>query len=138
VIVHSTSSGGTQAGLAAGAALFGAPTRILGISADDPADVIAAIVRDLVPAIGALTGARALGHDAIEVDDTFVGGGYGVPTEESAAAIELLARTEGLLLDPVYTAKAMAGLIARIRRGEFRADQTVLFWHTGGVPALFV
>lgn len=138
VIVHSTSSGGTQAGLAAGAALFGAPTRIVGISADDPADTIGAIVRDLVPAIGALTGADGLAHDAIEVDDTFVGGGYGVATPESTDAMYLTARTEGLLLDPVYTAKAMAGLIARIRRGGFRASETVLFWHTGGVPALFV
>jgi 1-aminocyclopropane-1-carboxylate deaminase/D-cysteine desulfhydrase-like pyridoxal-dependent ACC family enzyme len=72
------------------------------------------------------------------VDDTFVGGGYGAPTEASTEAMYLAARSEGLLLDPVYTAKAMAGLVARVRRGEFRADQTVVFWHTGGVPALFV
>jgi D-cysteine desulfhydrase family pyridoxal phosphate-dependent enzyme len=138
VIVHSTSSGGTQAGLAAGAALFGASTRIVGISADDPSSAIGAIVSDLVPAIGALTGAEGLRHDAVEVDDTFVGGGYGVPTDASTEAMYLAARSEGLLLDPVYTAKAMAGLLARVRRGEFRADHTVLFWHTGGVPALFV
>ena len=138
VIVHSTSSGGTQAGLAAGAALFGAATRIVGISADDPAATIGAIVRELVPAIGALTGVEGLAHDAVEVDDTFVGGGYGVPTEASTEAMYLAARSEGLLLDPVYTAKAMAGLLARVRRGEFHADHTVLFWHTGGVPALFV
>ena len=138
VIVLSTSSGGTQAGLAAGAALFGASTRIVGISADDPSDAIGSIVRGLVPAIGALTGAADLAHDNIEVDDTFVGGGYGVPTDASTEAMYLAARSEGLLLDPVYTAKAMAGLVARVRRGEYRADQTVLFWHTGGVPALFV
>lgn len=137
VIVHSTSSGGTQAGLAAGAALAGARTRIVGISADDPAASIHAIVRELVPAIGRLAGVEGLSYDGVEVDDTFVGGGYGVPTGASTDAMYLSARTEGLLLDPVYTAKAMAGLAARVRGGEFRADHTVLFWHTGGLPALF-
>jgi D-cysteine desulfhydrase family pyridoxal phosphate-dependent enzyme len=137
VIVHSTSSGGTQAGLAAGAALAGARTRIVGISADDPSASIAGIVRELVPAIGTLTGVDALQHEPVDVDDTFVGGGYGVPTAESTDAMYLAARTEGLLLDPVYTAKAMAGLIARVRAGAFRPDDTVLFWHTGGLPALF-
>jgi 1-aminocyclopropane-1-carboxylate deaminase/D-cysteine desulfhydrase-like pyridoxal-dependent ACC family enzyme len=71
------------------------------------------------------------------VDDRFVGGGYGIPTPESHEAIELLARTEALFLDPTYTAKAMAGLIARVRAREFREDQTVLFWHTGGQVGLF-
>jgi len=137
VIFHSTSSGGTQAGLAAGAALFGTKTRIVGISADDPADSIAAIVHSLIPAIGRLVGVDNLSHDALEVDDEFVGGGYGVPTPASSEAIEIAARTEGLLLDPVYTAKAMAGLVSRIRAGEYRSHQTILFWHTGGLPALF-
>ena len=136
-IIHATSSGGTQAGLAAGAALLGAPTRILGVSADDPAASIEDIVRNLVAAIGEQVGVAELARDETEVDDTFVGGGYGVPTPESTAALELTARTEGLLLDPVYTAKAMAALIAYVRRGAFSADQTVLFWHTGGIPALF-
>ena len=68
----------------------------------------------------------------IEVDDSQVGGGYGVPTASSTEALELVARREGILLDPVYTAKAMAGLIARVRQGEFNEGQTVLFWHTGG------
>lgn len=138
VIIHSTSSGGTQAGLAAGAALAGAPVRIIGISADDPAAAIRAIVEALVPAIGRLTGVEALAPGAVEVDDRFVGGGYGVPTPASTEAMDLAARSEGLLLDPVYTAKAMAGLVARVRAGEFRGGRTVLFWHTGGLPALFV
>ncbi|MDQ3070178.1 MAG: pyridoxal-phosphate dependent enzyme [Acidobacteriota bacterium] len=137
VIVHSTSSGGTQAGLAAGAALFGVPTRIIGVSADDPAGAIMDVVRGLVPQIGARLGADALSHDAVEADDTFVGGGYGVPTPSSTEALTLAARSEGLLLDPVYTAKAMAGLVARVRAGGFRSTDTVLFWHTGGTPALF-
>ncbi len=138
VIVHSTSSGGTQAGLAAGAALCGVSTRIIGISADDPSGAIAAIVRELVPAIGRLVGVDGLSHEPIEVDDRFVGGGYGVPTVASTEAMYLAARSEGLLLDPVYTAKAMAGLMSRAREGAFDADHTVLFWHTGGLPALFV
>ncbi len=138
VIVVSTSSGGTQAGLAAGAALCGASTRVIGISADDPSASIAAIVRELIPAIGRLTGVADLAHEPVDVDDAFVGGGYGVPTEASTEAMYLSAREEGLLLDPVYTAKAMAGLMARVRAGAFDANHTVLFWHTGGLPALFV
>jgi len=73
----------------------------------------------------------------IEVDDGLVGEGYGVPTPASIEATELVARREGIVLDPVYTAKAMAGLIACVRRGEFTKDQTVLFWHTGGLPGYF-
>ena len=73
----------------------------------------------------------------VTVDDRFVGGGYGVPTAESSEAIELVARTEAIFLDPTYTAKAMAGLIARVRSGELGEEQTVLFWHTGGQVGLF-
>ncbi len=71
------------------------------------------------------------------MDDRFVGGGYGVPTDESSDAINLLARTEAIFLDPTYTAKAMAGLIALVRSGWFKPSETVLFWHTGGQVALF-
>jgi len=140
VIVSSTSSGGTQAGLVAGAALFGLRARIIGVSADDPSERLAGVVRSLLREIAERLGARpaSLGaDDEIEVDDSFVGDGYGVPTPASTEALELVARREGILLDPVYTAKAMAGLIDRIRRGEFRADQTVLFWHTGGQVGVF-
>jgi 1-aminocyclopropane-1-carboxylate deaminase/D-cysteine desulfhydrase-like pyridoxal-dependent ACC family enzyme len=73
----------------------------------------------------------------IEVDDSFLGEGYGIPTPEGLAAIRLLARLEGFLLDPVYTGKAMAGLIAMIREGRFSDEQNVVFLHTGGWPALF-
>ena len=73
----------------------------------------------------------------VTVDDRFVGPGYGIPTAESREAIELTARTEALFLDPTYTGKAMAGLIARVRRREFDKNATVLFWHTGGQVALF-
>jgi D-cysteine desulfhydrase family pyridoxal phosphate-dependent enzyme len=136
-IVHATSSGGTQAGLCAGAALAGVRTRIAGVSADDPKAVIEAIVTGLVAAIGGKVGMPALSYAFTEVDDTCVGPGYGIPTPASAEALDLAARTEGLLLDPVYTAKAMAMLVAAVRAGRFDSNQTVLFWHTGGVPALF-
>jgi len=141
VIVHATSSGGTQAGLIAGGALLGLRARVIGVSADDPAGTLEATVRSLLDDIRICLGAApaSIGADrAIEIDDRFVGDGYGIPTPASTAALELVARTEGILLDPVYTAKAMAGLISRINAGEFGRDETVLFWHTGGVPGLFV
>jgi len=140
MIVHATSSGGTQAGLIAGCALLGLRPRILGISADDSAaalqETVGALLHEMATRLGA---ARAsIGADrAIEVDDSQVGGGYGIPTPASVEALEMVARSEGIVLDPVYTAKAMAGLIARIRAGEFAREETVLFWHTGGVPGLF-
>jgi 1-aminocyclopropane-1-carboxylate deaminase/D-cysteine desulfhydrase-like pyridoxal-dependent ACC family enzyme len=137
VIIHSTSSGGTQAGLAAGAALCGSRTRILGVSADDPAPMIAGIVSGLVAAIGKIVGVSDLSYGETSVDDSFVGAGYGIATPASSEALELAARSDGLLLDPVYTAKAMAALIAGIRARAFISGQTVLFWHTGGLPALF-
>jgi 1-aminocyclopropane-1-carboxylate deaminase/D-cysteine desulfhydrase-like pyridoxal-dependent ACC family enzyme len=77
------------------------------------------------------------GGTAIEVDDRFVGGGYGIPSDESSEAVQLVARTEAIFLDPTYTAKAMAGLIAYVRKGEFIENQSVVFWHTGGQVGLF-
>ena len=139
-IVHSTSSGGTQAGLILGCALFGVTTRIIGVSADDPADALSATIQTLLEAAAAHLGAQPASVGAaspIDVDDTFVGDGYGLPTPASIEATELVARTEGILLDPVYTAKAMAGLIARVRHGEWHRDDTVLFWNTGGGPGYF-
>ena len=140
VIVHASSSGGTQAGLVAGCALFGLRARVLGISADESSAGLRAIVSALLDGMADRLGARrdTIGGDRdIEVDDTQVGNGYGIPTPSSSEALETLARCEGLLLDPVYTAKAMAGLIAGVRSGALRADHTVLFWHTGGQVGFF-
>jgi 1-aminocyclopropane-1-carboxylate deaminase/D-cysteine desulfhydrase-like pyridoxal-dependent ACC family enzyme len=140
VIVHSTSSGGTQAGLVAGCTLHGLPTRVLGISADDPADAIGASVRDIIAGMGSLlgvNGADLANARAIEVDDTHVGDGYGVPSAASREAVELLARHEAMFVDHTYTAKALAGLVHHVRRGSFAPGQTVLFWHTGGQVGLF-
>ena len=139
VIVHATSSGGTQAGLLAGCTLLDLPTRVLGISADDPAPVLQEVVAALVSGIDvALGGAGRLSAAAprADVDDSFVGEGYGIPTPASREALELAARTEALFLDSTYTAKAMAGLMAHVRAGRFRSDETVLFWHTGGQVGL--
>jgi D-cysteine desulfhydrase family pyridoxal phosphate-dependent enzyme len=139
-IVLASSSGGTQAGLIAGCALFGLRPRILGVSADESSPTLAAVVGNLLAEIAPRLGAKpetiGVTH-GVEVDDGFVGEGYGMPTPASTEALELVARREGILLDPVYTAKAMAGLIAHVRRGDFTRDQTVLFWHTGGIPGYF-
>jgi D-cysteine desulfhydrase family pyridoxal phosphate-dependent enzyme len=139
IIVHATSSGGTQAGLVAGCRIHRLPTRVIGISADEPSATLAAEIRRIMDGLPDLLGANVddLAGADIVVDDRFVGGGYGVPTDDSRGAIELLARTEAIFLDPTYTAKAMAGLIARVRSREFTDDQTVLFWHTGGQVGLF-
>ena len=140
VIVHATSSGGTQAGLVAAIRLLGLSTRIVGVSADDPAQAIQAQVRAIVAGVGELLGLDldALERDVpIEVDDHFVGEGYGIPTAASREAIDLAARTEAIFLDPTYTAKAMAALIAYVRQRRFTDGQTVVFWHTGGQVGLF-
>jgi 1-aminocyclopropane-1-carboxylate deaminase/D-cysteine desulfhydrase-like pyridoxal-dependent ACC family enzyme len=138
-IVLSTSSGGTQAGLIAGCRLNGASTRIIGISADDPAEGIAREVRRNLEGLEHLLGmpARSLTDAPIEIDDRFVGAGYGIATPQSQEAIELCARRGALFLDHTYTGKAMAGLMAKGRAGAFDG-RTVLFWHTGGQVGLFV
>ena len=139
VIMHASSSGGTQAGLIAGCALAGVRTRVIGVSADEPAATLTSEIRSILAGLPDVLGVEAQRFDdvSIEIDDRFVGDGYGIPTTASTAAIELLARTEALFLDPTYTAKAMAALIEYVRRGAFRPTESVLFWHTGGQVALF-
>ena len=137
-IVFATSSAGTQAGLIAGAAACGYQGRLLGISIDWPRDELAPIVAALADEVAAhLDIPRPLPAHLLEVDDGYLGAGYGVAGEPEREAIVLLARTEGLLLDPVYTGRAMAGLLDHIRRGRIGPRETVLFWHTGGTAALF-
>ena len=140
VIVHATSSGGTQAGLVAGCALHGLRTRVVGVSADDPAADIERTVRSIIAGMSEPLGEWLDGVSrdvTVEVDDTFVGGGYGVPTPASIEAQQLAARTEAIFVDHTYTAKALAALIAYVRDGRIPADATVLFWHTGGQVGLF-
>jgi D-cysteine desulfhydrase family pyridoxal phosphate-dependent enzyme len=133
VIIHATSSGGTQAGLLAGIALKNLKTHVVGISADDSAEAIAATIRRIILGIERFH----MPHGDIEIDDTRVGDGYGIPTPESREAQEVAARTEALFLDHTYTAKAFGALMAYVREGRFTEDQTVLFWHTGGQVGLF-
>lgn len=138
VIVLSTSSGGTQAGIIAGCRLHGLATRVVGISADDPSAAIVGEVTRILDGLEELLGVSkgTLTDAPIEVDDQFVGDGYGLPTPQSIEAIELCAGREALFLDPTYTAKAMAGLIARARANQL-GTETTLFWHTGGQVGLF-
>ena len=137
-IVFPSSSGGTQAGLVLGARLFGYSGQILGISVDEHADVlkerVAGLATDTADILGEPTTFTA---EDILVNADYLGGGYGVLGETEKEAVSLFALNEGLLLDPVYTGRAAAGLIDLISRGFFDRDQTVLFWHTGGTPALF-
>ena len=141
MIVHATSSGGTQAGLIAGCALYSPETRVIGVSADDRAHDIRNVVLPLLAgvehALGIPAGSLG-GASRCHVDDTFVGGGYGVPSDESTAAQQIAARFEALLTDHWYTAKAMAGLIHLARRGELDGPGDVVFWHTGGQPSAIV
>lgn len=138
-VFHSSSSGGTQAGLIVGHQLYNlVKERIIGVSPDDPAASIAAEVGGIVRGIGAMLElpGSALDENATVLGD-YIGPGYGIPSPEGTAATLLLARTEGILLDPVYTAKALAALIDWIKQGRLHAHETVLFWHTGGQLAMF-
>jgi D-cysteine desulfhydrase family pyridoxal phosphate-dependent enzyme len=135
-VFHSSSSGGTQAGIVAGCQLFDwRGVKVVGVSPDDPAASISAEVGKIIRGVGEALGAQ-LSEDVTVLDD-YVGAGYGVPSAQGDEAIELLARTEGVILDPVYTAKAMAALIDWVRKGKLTENDNVMFWHTGGQLALF-
>jgi L-cysteate sulfo-lyase len=135
-IFHSSSSGGTQAGIVAGCQLLDwLKVKDIGVSPDDPADSISADVGRIIRGVGQLLGVE-LQEDATVLDE-YTGEGYGIPSPEGDEAIKLLARTEGIVLDPVYTAKAMAAMIDWIRQGKLNETHNVLFWHTGGQLALF-
>lgn len=138
-IVFATSSGGTQAGFETGKRLFNYPDlRLLGVSADDPAETIKENVLLAVGPMLAMLGRSDVPKAGeLFVDESFIGAGYAKPTRESEEAAKLFAETEGVLLDPVYTSKAAAGLIAYSREGRFKPSDRVLFWHTGGVLSLF-
>jgi D-cysteine desulfhydrase family pyridoxal phosphate-dependent enzyme len=137
-IVFGTSSGGTHAGLTLGARLFDYYGRVLGISIDESEDWLKGHVSALASETSELLGNRIDFTPAdIQATDAYCQAGYGVLTEAEREAIRLFARYEGLLLDPVYTGRAAAGLIDMIRKGVFKSGETILFWHTGGQPALF-
>lgn len=130
-----SSSGGTQSGLAAGLQLFLPATKLIGISPDDPFTSIQATAARIIAGVGERLGVEF--DPGVEVCDDFIGPGYGIESEAGRDAFLLTARTEGILLDPVYTAKAMAGMIGHIREGHYGENHRLLFWHTGGQLALF-
>ncbi len=129
VVVLPTATGGTQAGLVAAFASEGAPIRAVGMAVARPASELRPTVEELV---------RELGADGapVEIDDRALGAGYGIPSEAAAEAAGLLARTEGVLVDPIYTAKALGGLVEMVRSGGL-GGRRVVFWHAGGLPGLF-
>ncbi len=137
-IVFATSSGGTQAGLVLGQRAFGYSGRILGISVDESEEWLTNRVSALASEASEKLGQPIEFRPAdIHVDAAYCEAGYGVLTEGEREAIQLFARHEGLLLDPVYTGRAAAGLIDLIRKDFFKSSDSVLFLHTGGQPALF-
>ena len=138
-IYLASSSGGTQAGLLAGMALSGNPVPVKGVSVYEPdAAKYAVAVRKLASKAVRLLGANVEIREAqVEMDGDYRGAGYGIPTEACQEAIRLLASTEAIVLDPVYTGKGMAALIADIRSGKYSPDQDIVFLHTGGGPSLF-
>lgn len=136
-IVLASSSAGTQAGLVLGAALFGFGGRVLGISIDATEPELCRQVTDIAQQAAALLDRTdVLDTLRVEVNADYLGGGYAVVGVLECDAIRTVAETEGLLLDPVYTGRAMGGLIDLIGKGRFDRRQHVLFWHTGGAPAL--
>jgi D-cysteine desulfhydrase len=137
-VVFASSSGGTQAGLLLGQRIFGFSGRVLGISVDESEEWLKSEVSKLASATSEKLGGRIEFTPAdVLVNADYCNAGYGVVTEREREALRLFASCEGLLLDPVYTGRAAAGMIDLIRTGFFKTNETVLFLHTGGQPALF-
>lgn len=134
----SSGSGGTQGGLILGQRMYSAPYKIVGVSPGGRAEGVAAAAARAANEAASLLGLDMSfsPNDAI-VHDEFVGPGYAIPTAASNEAIRLFAQAEGLIVDPVYTSKAAAALIAHIRHGRIPSSATVVFLHTGGTPVLF-
>ena len=137
-IIFGTSSGGTHAGLVLGQRVFGCQGKALGISIDEPVEWLQKNVSALASSASEKLGERIEFAPAeVSANADYCAAGYGVLTGAEREAVRLFARHEGLLLDPVYTGRAAAGMIDLVRKGFFKKDETVLFWHTGGQPALF-
>ena len=144
-VVHASSSAGTQAGLLAGFAGLvldgdGTAPRVHGINVSEVDPTV--LPKDVQRLVGEVIAERgldaAVAAEDVRLDDRYLGDGYGLPTEATVAAIRLLAGTEGVLLDPVYSGKAFAALVDRIERGEFAGVDDVVFIHTGGTASLAV
>jgi L-cysteate sulfo-lyase len=138
-LVHATGSAGTQAGLVAGLVGLNAGFPVLGIGVRAPQPRQEASVLALAERTADYLGlpAGTVRAEHVAADCRFVGQGYGIPTEGMVNAVKLVAETEGILLDPVYSGKGMAGLVALIGEGRFRREENVVFLHTGGAVGLF-
>ncbi|MCL6454595.1 MAG: D-cysteine desulfhydrase [Alicyclobacillus sp.] len=137
-VVCASGSGGTHAGLVTGFYGNNSGISVVGIDVSRPREVQEALIFDLAQRTAEHVGIRGgLPRETVRCFDEYVGPGYSRPTPEMVEAVHLLAKTEGILLDPVYTGKAMAGLIGLSRSGFFRPEHKVLFVHTGGSPALY-
>ncbi len=134
-------TGGTHAGLLTGVKCLDMPTKVVGIGVNKEGsldDLGMPPVEVIVNEIGELIGEEPNATpDDVFIDYGYYGEAYGVPTEGCIEAIKLVARTEGIFLDPTYTGKTMAALIDKVRKGEFRKDENIVFMHTGGYPGIF-
>ncbi|CAN5516948.1 D-cysteine desulfhydrase [soil metagenome] len=137
-IYTATGSQGTLAGLTLGAGLLSLGDIVYGVAVEEDSLTLR---EDAAPiangAAGILDVEMSFTADSFIVDDGYVGDGYGIPTPQGLEAIELLARTEAIILDPVYTGKAMSALIDHVRTGQLGPDDAVVFLHTGGGPSIF-
>jgi D-cysteine desulfhydrase len=136
-IVCASGSAGTHAGLLVGLEGNNAQIPLTGINVRRERAVQEANVHKLVGETATLLGIDTPQRQSVRALDEWVGPGYSLPTDEMVAAVRLLSRLEGVLLDPVYTGKTMAGLIGLVERGEFNKNDKILFVHTGGSPALY-
>jgi D-cysteine desulfhydrase family pyridoxal phosphate-dependent enzyme len=137
-VVIATGSGSTQAGLVAAAHLLGRAVKVTGISVSEDHATMTRFVETIANAtLREFGSSQAIPGEAVRVITDYLGKGYGILDDATVAALRLVARTEGLLLDPVYTGKAMAAVIDLAAHGYFATDETVVFIHTGGTPALF-
>ena len=136
-IVLATGSAGTHAGMLAGLHAAGSIIPVMGISVRQPEDKQIASVHKLAVLTAEQLTEKPLGVEKVIVDDGYVGAGYGQPTQGTLDAINLIARREGLLFDPVYSGKGLAGMIGLAGQNFFESDKDVIFLHTGGAAALF-
>ena len=134
VVVVPSATGGTQAGLLAGHRMEGSAARILGVAPAHPASRVRPAIESMLADLGRLL-EHPVDPSEIEIDESELGAGYAVPSPAGDAATRLLARTEGILVDPIYTAKPLAALIRLVQAGQLTGR--VLFWHSGGTPGLF-
>jgi L-cysteate sulfo-lyase len=137
-LVLATGSAGTHAGLIAGLKILNSPLKVIGFGVRAPKEKQEQMVFDLACRTAAMLGhAGVVQREDVFADCNYVGAGYGLSTEGMVEAVKMLACTEGLLFDPVYTGKGLSGLIDWIRHDRFTKDDTVIFLHTGGSAALF-